>query len=426
MADWAYGLAQGIGAGARAGSGLIDASLKEEADIRAADKRLADAERLQAAQEAMQERIAENAYQRQQRPNMAAGELLRDAANAEVAASSEYSGPAVNVTGTPDEVRAKLSAIPDPVERAKALQAYEQQEAAKVAAEGKTRAPTRDEAIKAAMDAAIQKGDAVSYERLRTLAGDKYVPLNENGLLNTTDGTIVGGGTSKADRERERDERQYENRLRLQSAEDEAKDARAMKMADAAIARDEEKARRKKLEPLPATALKLRQSELDAIGNSSGIQENISRYEKMIDKGELQFGLVGNYINRGMNAVGASTEESKNYASFVADMEKLRNDSLRLNAGVQTDGDAQRAWNELFANINDTKVVKQRLEDIKRYNQRAVEIRKNNVNLIQENYNRDPFDFSSFDRPMDKAGAPQNGGVAAPAMPAGWSVTVRN
>jgi hypothetical protein len=67
-----------------------------------------------------------------------------------------------------------------------------------------------------------------------------------------------------------------------------------------------------------------------------------------------------------------------------------------LNAGVQTDGDAQRAWNELFANINDTELVKNRLAEIQRINERAVNIRTMNVDTIRQNFGADPLDTSGY------------------------------
>lgn len=426
MANIAYGISQGLASGAQSASGLLEAGIKEDADKRAANQRLQDNERLLAAQEAMQERIAENAYQRQQRPNQAAGELLREAGGQQMPVESGYTGPRVNVSGTPDEVRAKLNAIPDPQGRAEALAALDAQEAAQQSVAGKTRAPTRDEQIQNALRLAIERGDAVSYERLKMLAGEKYQPLSENGMINTTTGEIIGGGSSRAERERERDERQYDARMRLQNEQEDRRDQRALMAAEALAQRDEQKALRKRSEPLPAAVLKQRQGELDAIGTASGIQADLAKFEKQIDDGKLSFGLAGNRINRGMNATGLSSEESRNFASFQSGMEKLRNDSLRLNAGVQTDGDAQRAWNELFANINDTNVVRQRLREISQLNARAAELRKNNVDLIQQNYGREPFDFSDYERPMSKQGRDQPQQPQAPQLPDGWSVKVRN
>lgn len=163
---------------------------------------------------------------------------------------------------------------------------------------------------------------------------------------------------------------------------------------------------------LPASALKMQQESLDAIGTASSINADLDAIDTQINTGKLKFGPVSNLANAGLNATGFSTEESRNFASFKANLEKLRNDSLRLNKGVQTDGDAQRAWNELFQNINDTKVVQQRLGEIKRLNERAVELRKLDIDAVRTNYGQDPLDTSAY----QKQPATLNGGNAsAPA-----------
>lgn len=148
--------------------------------------------------------------------------------------------------------------------------------------------------------------------------------------------------------------------------------------------------------PMPSSALKLQQEELDTIGTASGTQADIAAIEQQIRGGKLDFGPVSNLVNRGKNMIGASDEESRNFSSFRANIEKMRNDSLRLNKGVQTDGDAQRAWNELFENINDRGVVLQRLTEIKRINERAVALRKLNVDNIRANYGQPPMDTSGY------------------------------
>lgn len=148
--------------------------------------------------------------------------------------------------------------------------------------------------------------------------------------------------------------------------------------------------------PLPAAALKMQQAELDAIGIASGIQSDLSKIEGQITSGKLGFGPVENLVSQGLNMAGRSTENSRNFASFKSTLEKLRNDSLRLNTGVQTDGDAQRAWNELFANITDQGVVQQRLAEIKKINERAVTLRQMNIDSIRGNYGHDPLDTSGY------------------------------
>lgn len=166
---------------------------------------------------------------------------------------------------------------------------------------------------------------------------------------------------------------------------------------------------------LPTSALKLQQEELEAIGLASSINADLSGIEQQITEGKLNPSLVGNAIASARNTVGMSTPESRNVASFKATLEKMRNDSLRLNKGVQTEGDAQRAWNELIANINDKGVVQQRLAEIKKINERAANLRRMNVDAIRGNYGLDPMDVSGFQNQPSAVGAP-------PAAAGGWSV----
>jgi hypothetical protein len=163
--------------------------------------------------------------------------------------------------------------------------------------------------------------------------------------------------------------------------------------------------------PIPATALKMQQESLDAIGTANSINADLDAITTQIDSGKLSFGPMSNLANSAMNATGFSSEESRNFASFKSNLEKLRNDPLRLNKGVQTDGDAQRAWNELFTNINDTKLVQQRLGEIKRLNERAVQLRKLDIDAVRTNYGHEPLDVSGY----EKQPATLNGGASSPA-----------
>lgn len=170
--------------------------------------------------------------------------------------------------------------------------------------------------------------------------------------------------------------------------------------------------------PMPAAALKMQNEELDAIGTAAGIEKDIGAFKGMIESGKLKLGPIENVTSAGKNMAGMSDENSRNFASFRATLEKMRNDSLRLNKGVQTEGDAQRAWNELLANLNDTNLVTQRLGEIARINQRAIQIRKNNVNTIRRNYGNSPMDFSAYTNIDAAVGDGQNPvGVPKPPEP---------
>lgn len=146
--------------------------------------------------------------------------------------------------------------------------------------------------------------------------------------------------------------------------------------------------------PLPASALKMQQDALDAIGVVGGINADLKALEDQIDKGTLAFGPISNVVNAGRNMAGMSSQESRNFATFRSNMERLRNESLRLNTGVQTDGDAQRAWNELFQNITDTNLVKQRLQEIQRINARGAELQKLKLDQVRANYGYEPLDVT--------------------------------
>lgn len=159
--------------------------------------------------------------------------------------------------------------------------------------------------------------------------------------------------------------------------------------------------------PMPASAVKMQKDDLEAIGIASGTQADLSALEKQIDEGKLDFGPVSNLVDAARNMAGKSTEQSRNKASFKSTLEKLRNDSLRLNTGVQTDGDAQRAWNELFANINDMGLVRQRLGEIKRLNARAVQLRKLNIENLRANYGKETLDTSGYEN-QEAALGPQS------------------
>ena len=88
--------------------------------------------------------------------------------------------------------------------------------------------------------------------------------------------------------------------------------------------------------------------------------------------------------------------------------------SLRLNKGVQTEGDAQRAWNEILTNINDPQLVMQRLAEVQAINERAANIRKMNVENIRNNYNQPSLDTTGY----EKQPSALNGGTSAYADPA--------
>jgi hypothetical protein len=167
---------------------------------------------------------------------------------------------------------------------------------------------------------------------------------------------------------------------------------------------------------LSASALNQQNEHLGALQAASAINTRLQRVASLLDSGTLDLGIAKNVFARGMNAVGMSNEATRAYASLRADLEKMRNDSLRLNKGVQTEGDAQRAWNELITNLNDPKLVRQRLEEIDAYNRQAIAFHKDMVNQIRSDSGMAPIDVSKFEaQPPAIRPTPDQRRKAAPA-----------
>jgi hypothetical protein len=172
--------------------------------------------------------------------------------------------------------------------------------------------------------------------------------------------------------------------------------------------------------PVPATIQNAEAEDLFGVQSVTNINDTLDKFLKQIDTGTLQLGPLTNFILEAKNATGVSNEASRNYASFQAALEKLRNDSLRLNRGVQTEGDAVRAWNELVKNINDPKVVKQRLEEIIRNNKVAAEYRRNVIQQRRADNGLEPLDIDRMVVPLPQEdaaaagkGSASGGGKAA-------------
>ncbi|MGK8435924.1 hypothetical protein ACRS3X_00910 [Ectopseudomonas hydrolytica] len=147
--------------------------------------------------------------------------------------------------------------------------------------------------------------------------------------------------------------------------------------------------------PLTAPVQRLEDEDLSAIGSAMTMNTELSRIDKQIASGELNLGLFANAKSTALNAIGAGDQNARNYASLNSTLEKLRNESLRLNTGVQTEGDAQRAWNELVTNLKSPDLVRQRLAEISALNERAIAIRTGIINNRRTGQGAAPLDVDS-------------------------------
>lgn len=170
--------------------------------------------------------------------------------------------------------------------------------------------------------------------------------------------------------------------------------------------------------PRPAMppALQTKEDEdLAAIEAGSGINGLLGNYQTQIETGTMNLGPVENAWSPVARWAGKASPNDIAVGSFKAGLERMRNDSLRLNKGIQTEGDAQRAWNELFTNTNDENFVLQRLKEIQAINKRAVDIRQANIALRRERSGLPPIgDISAFEAPLQMPQIGDQSGQAAP------------
>ena len=161
---------------------------------------------------------------------------------------------------------------------------------------------------------------------------------------------------------------------------------------------------------LPAAALKLQMDMIEDMNTASNSAADLAALESQIAGGGLKLGVVENALSRAKNNLGFSDDNSKNFQSFNSTLEKLRNDSLRLNKGVQTEGDAQRAWKELIDGINDPEVVRQRLQEIAEINQDGARLKAKQIQVLRQNFGAGDLDLTQFQNTSPRVGKARGGG----------------
>jgi hypothetical protein len=169
---------------------------------------------------------------------------------------------------------------------------------------------------------------------------------------------------------------------------------------------------------LPPKGIEAQQERLDKRASVNSITADLTGVLKDLETGRLVLGPRRNLENELKNKFGNSTPESIKYSSFLNTMEKMRNDVVRLNTGTQTEGDSQRAMNELMGSLGDTKNVKNRIGELIRLSKRAGDQHETAINTMRKEYGAEPMDFKSMASPK-----PIIGGSAAVALPTGTTVS---
>lgn len=159
-------------------------------------------------------------------------------------------------------------------------------------------------------------------------------------------------------------------------------------------------AKNKANKPLSTSAQKAEDEDFGAIDISNSILTQTQDFLDKIDSGELAFRPLSGLTDSIALAANSSNESVLNRQDFDLFLEKLRNDTLRLNKGTQTEGDAKRALQEIVNNKSNTKVVQRALQKLQVTNERAVEERKRNINRRRKTQGVGSFDFSDYSTPM--------------------------
>ena len=147
---------------------------------------------------------------------------------------------------------------------------------------------------------------------------------------------------------------------------------------------------------MSTAASKLENEDFTALDLSAGINDDVNKYIKLLENKEMTLGITDSVEDAISSGLGIANQDTANRADFMTFITKLTNDSLRLNKGTQTEGDAKRAKQELFANLNDEKIVISRLKEIMRINERAIKNRKRAINRRRNNEGVKAFDFSTY------------------------------
>lgn len=257
----------------------------------------------------------------------------------------------------------------------------------------------------------------------RIPAAQRY-GLMQQGVLDTATAREDTQAAKKADTEAVLGQRKYDTDVRAkeqQAARDmEDKRARELQAERLAAQRQlqsdklDQQADMKKFQiqmiaqnrQLPPPVLKEANDIVDVQRGVGLVNLNLQKHIDRINDGTLDLGVFRNWLSQGKNLAGISDAQSRAFSDLMTDLETSRNAILVAAKGVQTEGDALRAMNQILDSKTDPKNVANLL-------QKQIE---NNKNLISGQDKKLTFLYSNYNIPPTK----QMGATpaAAPATPA--------
>lgn len=137
--------------------------------------------------------------------------------------------------------------------------------------------------------------------------------------------------------------------------------------------------------PMPVGALKADLEIEEAIGASEQVFSIAAKHLERMGNGSLVIGTPEAIAAKFRTITNNTTENDRNLTELNADKTAIVNASLRLNKGVQTEGDAQRAVNELMS-ANDHKTTLAAMKRLVEINKRAVALQERRRALLRQNY----------------------------------------
>jgi hypothetical protein len=144
--------------------------------------------------------------------------------------------------------------------------------------------------------------------------------------------------------------------------------------------------------PLPISALRIVDDANQAIAASSESKTLVDAAIAKLEGGQVKLGALRNMESRGRNFAGASSENSRAYADVQQTFEKLRNNYMLLAKGVQTEGDAQRAWASEIGEFvqNDNALALRQMKKAQGMIDRAIEAQNARIETIYTNFGSEP------------------------------------
>lgn len=138
--------------------------------------------------------------------------------------------------------------------------------------------------------------------------------------------------------------------------------------------------------PIPVKALQLQLEATEALSNAEAIDSKVDAAINNINDGTLDLGLMSNIANRAKLTFNSDDPKAVAYGDFMSDLEGFRNAILILHKGVQTEGDARRAMDEIVAHPNNEGYVLARLNKLKLLNERAKSLQNQKLRMIEAEY----------------------------------------